>query len=197
MDNFKKIAEQVLSGELKGAFVLRNGIRFSSDGFTRCHITQDGINYEYHFCGCGFLNEDGTTGFPKDPDRDIVSFIPQKEGKQTVFKLKNDIDDFTLANVMQRALTKFSVNKSKSEQSVYFSVHGFKIRLSDHLSKNTDAKIQIVPIEDKILFFKSGEWANKEEVNNNQYGIIQKFVTKEELLDILTIMNNAVQYFVP
>lgn len=117
--------------------------------------------------------------------------------KPTTIKLKNELNDFTLAQIMQMALTKFSIKKSESEQSMYFNVHQFRIRLSDHLSKNTDAKIQIVPIEDKILFFKSGEWANKDEVNNNQSGIIQKFVTKDELLDILTIMNNAVQYFVP
>ena len=48
----------------------------------------------------------------------------------------------------------------------------------DHLSKNTDAKIQIVPIEDKILFFKSGEWANKDEVNNNQSEVNSKINSK-------------------
>ena len=97
-----------------------------------------------------------------------------------------------LEEIGDRTLTTFKKTKAESG-SVYFKLFTYCIRMSDHLAKHSDGLIQIVTIEDKILFWKCVQNPNQEIKKN----IIQKFVTEDELLDILTVINNSAKYFVP
>lgn len=74
MKNFKDIAEKVLSGELKGTFVLRNGCTRNSSELSR---NNNGLTetFPYYLVDNGTLTENGTAYEKVECEYDVVEFI--------------------------------------------------------------------------------------------------------------------------
>lgn len=74
MKNFKEIAEKVLSGELKGTFVLRSGCTRNSSELSR---NNNGLTetFPYYLIDNGTLTENGTAYEKVECEYDVVDFI--------------------------------------------------------------------------------------------------------------------------
>lgn len=112
----------------------------------------------------------------------------------------NVIEDMSLEQIADATLTNFK-KKGKStpnQPSTYYSLHTYTLRFSNHLSKNSPGNIQFVTLENKILMWKIGlNVDSNPESMQGEFGYMLKTITKTELFDILTLINNIAKYFIP
>ena len=91
MKNFQNIAESVLSGELKGIFVLRNGCTRNSNKLSR---NNNGLTetFPYYLVDCGSLTNEGRGYETIECEYDVVDFIIDDVATQTEDEIKKQAE---------------------------------------------------------------------------------------------------------
>jgi len=123
-----------------------------------------------------------------------------QQESQTEKKVIESINDFSIKEIAKKVLTNFNGKHTEPSKSSWYFTYcdNYTIRISDHLAKNSDGNIQVVQIDDEhILFWKIGVRQNSVDAKNEEINGFSKLITKEELFDILTVINNTAKYFVP
>lgn len=121
MKNFEEIAEKVLSGELKGTFVLRNGCTRDSRLFTR---NKNGIpeTFPYYLVDCGTLTARGTSYETIDSEYDVIDFIIE------------DVVTMTEEEIKKRAELYARFSSCANNTAYYAYIEGARIR-ADEIEK--------------------------------------------------------------